>query len=75
MKKFKKHFTKSFEELLGKEEIGCNYKGRKFTNCFKKLAETINIDIEEIRTEIFRSNQGPCLSDDAIYSEVLSNEF
>ena len=74
MKKFKKHFTKSFEELLGKEEITSNYKGRKFTNCFKKLAETIDIDIEEIRTEI-RSNQGPCLSDDAIYSEVISNEF
>ena len=27
-------------------------KGRKFSNCFKKLAETVNIDVEEIITEI-----------------------
>ena len=55
MGKFKKHFTKGFEDLIGREESAATYKGRRFSTCFKKLAETINLDIEEIKTEI-RSN-------------------
>ena len=59
MIKFKRHFSKGFEDLLGREESMANFsngvKGRKFSNCFKKLAETVNIDVDEIITEI-RSN-------------------
>ena len=74
MAKFKKHFTKGFEDLVGKEEIIANYKGRKFSNCFKQLAEAINVDFEEIRTEI-KSSFTDKKRDDMINSQEILSDF
>ena len=73
MNKFKKHFTKSLEDLIGKEESAPTYKGRKFSICFKKLAETINLDMDEIKTEI-RSNNASKERATKSFSEIISGQ-